>query len=612
MCGIAGFIGIAPIPHERLDACKRAMRHRGPDACGEIAMQLPGQRNLYLLHSRLAIIDLDSRSNQPFECGHGVLTYNGEIYNYKELRAELIAAGETLQTDGDTEVLARMLAREAERGLSRCEGMWAFAWYDTRRDELMLSRDRFGEKPLYVWSRKEGIYFASEAKFLFALAGERPRANLQHLKRYLVNGYKSLYKTAHTFFEGVRELPGGTCGVIDGKGNYRESFFWKPSFPRSDDSMTYEQAVAGTRERLMHSMCIRLRADVPVAFCLSGGVDSNALIAIAKRELGYDVHGFTIMNSDRRYEEREMVETSVRELGLRHTAVPIETRNFLQNLRTLVRVHDAPVYTITYYAHWRLMEAIGGAGYKVSVSGTAADELFSGYFDHHNAYLAAVAKESGSRHASALQEWREQVAPIVRNPFLQDPHYFLQHPESRDHIYLDADEFACFLTSAFREEFTEESYTAPLLRNRMANELFHESVPVILHEDDLNAMSFSIENRSPYLDTELFDWCQQIPTRHLVRNGRAKAVLRDAVRGIAPDAIIDNPRKVGFNAPILDYLDLSDRCVRDELMAESPVFDLIRRDRIEELVGQTDLPNSRSKFLFNFVNAKMFLEEFAA
>lgn len=588
------------------------MHHRGPDAYGETAKELPNGRHLHLLHTRLAIIDLDPRSNQPFECGPGILCYNGEIYNYKELQAELKAVGEDLRAAGDTEVLARMLAREGRGALSRCEGMWAFAWYDARRDELLLSRDRFGEKPLYIWRRKEGIYFASEPKFLFALAGERPRVNVQHLRRYLVNGYKSLYKTAETFFEGVDELPGGSCAVVDGEGRYRVSSFWKPSFPRPDESMTYEEAVAGARERLMRSVDIRLRADVPIAFCLSGGVDSNALIAIAKRELGYDVHGFTIMNSDQRYEEREMVETSVRALGLRHTAIPVETRDFLPNLRALVRMHDAPVFTITYYAHWRLMEAIRDGGYKVSVSGTAADELFSGYFDHHNAYLAAMAQEDGRRHTAALNEWREQVAPMVRNPFLQNPDYFRQHPDCRDHIYLDADEFSNFLVSPFQEGFTEENYTEPLLRNRMANELFHESVPVILHEDDLNAMSFSIENRSPYLDTDLFDWCQQIPTRHLVRQGRAKAVLRDAVRGIAPDAIIDNPRKVGFNAPILDYLDLSDSGVRDELMADSPVFDLIRRDRIEELICMDSLPNSRSKFLFNFVNAKMFLEEFAA
>ena len=609
MCGIAGFLGASLLPPERLAACQKSMRHRGPDAEAVKRLELSDGRQVYLLHSRLAIIDLDPRSNQPFEYDHGVLCYNGEIYNYTELRRELEDAGERFQTESDTEVLAHLLARDFDRGLSRCEGMWAFAWYDRGRDELLLSRDRFGEKPLYIWRREEGIYFASEPKFLFALAGERADINLRQLRRYLVNGYKSLYKGRETFFEGISELPAGHFACIDRTGAYSEKPFWQARFPPPRQDMTYEEAVCGTRSRLMRSMQIRLRADVPVAFCLSGGVDSNALIALAKRELRYDVHGFTIMNSDVRYEEREMVETSVRELGLRHTAIPVETRDFLTNLRELVRIHDAPVYTITYYAHWRLMQAIHGAGYKVSVSGTAADELFTGYFDHHNAYLAAMADEDEGRHSSALSEWREHVAPIVRNPFLKDPDYLLTNPGGRDHVYLDAAEFADFLTEPFREEFAETSYATPLLRNRMANELLHESVPVILHEDDLNAMSVSVENRSPYVDTELFDWCQSIPTRHLVKDGRAKAVLRDAVRGIAPDAVIDNPRKVGFNAPILDYLDVSSNSVRDELLADSPVFDLIRRDRISELVGQRDLPNSRSKFLFNFVNAKLFLEE---
>jgi asparagine synthase (glutamine-hydrolysing) len=612
MCGIAGFLGTAVLPPQRLAACRKLMRHRGPDAEATKCLELAGGRTLYLLHSRLAIIDLDPRSNQPFEYGHGLLCYNGEIYNYTELRRELEGTGAQFRTESDTEILAHLLSCAFDADLTRCEGMWAFAWYDGQRDELLLSRDRFGEKPLYVWQREEGLYFGSEPKFLFALAGRRAPINVRQLRRYLVNGYKSLYKGRDTFFEGVFELPAGCCAAIDRTRAYTERRFWQPKFRSPCADMTYEEAVSGTRSRLMHSMQIRLRADVPVAFCLSGGVDSNALISIAKRELRYDVHGFTIMNADARYEERDMVETSVRELGLRHTAIPVETGDFLPNLRDLVRAHDAPVYTITYYAHWRLMEAIRDAGYKVSVSGTAADELFSGYFDHHNAYLAAMASEDKPRHASALEEWREHVAPIVRNPFLQDPDYFLTNPDGRDHIYLDAEEFAEFLTEPFQEEFAEASYATPLLRNRMANELLHESVPVILHEDDLNAMSFSIENRSPFLDTELFDWCQTIPTRHLVKNGRAKAVLRDAVRGLAPDAIIENPRKVGFNAPILNYLDVSTNSVRDQLVADSPVFDIVRRDRISELVGRRDLPNSRSKFLFNFVNAKLFLEEFVS
>ena len=145
----------------------------------------------------------------------------------------------------------------------------------------------------------------------------------------------------------------------------------------------------------------------------------------------------------------------------------------------------------------------------------------------------------------------------------------------------------------------------------MLNEMFHESVPPILHEDDLNAMYYSIENRSPYLDRALFETTMRIPTRYLIQQGRAKALLRDAVKGIAPSAVITNPRKVGFNAPIFDLLDVADPKVRSALLDESPIFDYVRRDRIEALIARSSLPNSESKFLFYFINAKLFLEEFA-
>jgi len=145
----------------------------------------------------------------------------------------------------------------------------------------------------------------------------------------------------------------------------------------------------------------------------------------------------------------------------------------------------------------------------------------------------------------------------------------------------------------------------------MLNELFHESVPVIMHEEDLNAMSFSIENRSPYLDRHLMEFASTIPSPLLVQNGIAKAVLRESVRGIAPDAVLDNPRKVGFNAPISDLLDLDDPVVRAVVLEDSPVFDLVRRSAVEELLDNRELRNSESKFLFSFLGAKIFLDEFS-
>ena len=302
---------------------------------------------------------------------------------------------------------------------------------------------------------------------------------------------------------------------------------------------------------------------------------------------------------------------AVKEQGLRHTLIPADPHDFLPRLRDLVRQHDAPVYTITYYAHWLIMKEIAASGYRVSLSGTGADELMSGYYDHHLAYFSEIRNDRELLDQS-VESWRRTVQPWVRNPFLSDPDYFLKDASRRDHIYLNADEFASYLREPWHEPFAEEHYSGHLLRNRMLNELLHESVPVILHEDDLNAMSFSIENRSPFLDRALCEFCLRIPTRHLIRNGVAKALLRDAMRGLAPDCVLDSARKVGFNLALHSCLDTKAPEVRGELLADSPIFEHVRRDRIDSLLNKPELLNSESKFLFNFINARMFLEEFTS
>ena len=609
MCGIAGYAGTREIPEERIAACLDAIAHRGPDARGHRRFRTPDGRVVDLLHRRLSIIDLDRRADQPLTRGPVTVAYNGEVYDYLERRAELEAGGAAFTTASDTEVLVEALLAWGDDALDRMEGMWAFAAYDARTGALTLCRDRFGEKPLYVHRAPDGVYFGSEPKAVFALLGRRLPPDLGQVRRFVVNGYKALHKGTATFYEGLAQVPAGTRLVIDAAGATAHRY-WAPVFA-PDDAMTYEDAVARTRDHLVRAVELRLRADVPLAFCMSGGVDSVSLISVATRLLGHDVHGFTIVNGDARYDEEAMVDAAAADLGVRSTKVALSTDGFLPRLRALVRAHDAPVSTITYYAQWLLMEAIGGAGYRVSVSGTAADELFSGYYDHHLAYLREMRGDVPAA-AAARAAWERHVKPVVRNPFLSDPDLFVRDPGFRDHIFLNADEFAGMLTTPFSEPFAEERYCDDLLRNRMLNELMHEAVPVILAEDDLNAMSFSIENRSPYLDRALAEHCLSIPTRHLVRDGRAKAVLRDAVAGVAPEAVVQNRRKIGFNAPIEDLLDTSDAAVRDELLEDSPLFDVVRRDRLAEMLDRRDLPNSESKLLFNVLGVKLFLEECAA
>ena len=612
MCGIAGYFGPQRPGHGRFEAASEALRHRGPDAQGMYAHSRDRQ-HVELMHRRLAIIDLDTRSDQPFGFDQSILVFNGEIYNYVDVRRELRSLGHEFRTDGDSEVLAHALREWGEDALEKLEGMWAFGWYDERDGTLLLSRDRFGEKPLYLWRRDAGLYFASEVKGLAALAGEWPPVNEHHLLRYLVNGYKALYKVRDTFFDGVEELPHATClrlsASTSSMGPAAPRSYWVPRMVE-DDSMSYEDAVAMTRDAVIAAVRPRLHADVPLAFCMSGGVDSNSLISTGRRVLGCDVHGFTIVNTDARYEEQALVDHAVKKLDIRHTSVHLEQGGFLDDLRDLVKAHDAPVYTISYYVQWQLMRAIAADGYKVTISGTGADELFTGYYDHHNFYLREVADDP-ALYERSLAAWRQHLAGIVRNPFLRDPECVLKDPSFRGHIYLNRELFGSWLRTSWSEPFTETDYGGDLLRTRMLNELFEESVPVILHEDDLNAMSWSMENRSPFLDRRLFEVAYSIPSRYLVQDGRTKAVLRDAMRGIVPDAILDCRRKVGFNAPILDLLDVEDADVRAFILDGAPVYDVVQKDRVEDLLRQTELPNSMSKFLFSFINMKMFMESHA-
>ncbi|MBF0176711.1 MAG: asparagine synthase (glutamine-hydrolyzing) [Magnetococcales bacterium] len=610
MCGIAGYIGDRPLAEAREREALRLMHRRGPDH-QEVERHASHGRHAVFLHSRLKIIDLDRRANQPFHCGEKSFIFNGELYNYLELASTLTAQGLTLRTRSDTEVFLLWLDRYGMEGLDQCEGMWAFGLFDERDGSLVLCRDRFGEKPLYYYKDDSGFYFGSEIKFIFALMGRKLPVNDDHIDRFLVNGYKALYKSGMQFFQGLEAVPAGAWLRLDRSGQLQEcKRYWNPAYDQERE-MTFDQAALSVREAMIDAMKIRLRSDVPLAFCMSGGVDSNTLISIAKRTFDYDVHGFTIVNSDERYAEIDLVEHAVAELGIRHTAIPVQTTDFIDNFRSLVRYHDAPVLTVTYYAQWLLERSIAEAGYKISISGTGADELFSGYYDHHGFYLHDIQNDAPLFETS-LANWQTHIKPIVRNPYLQDPQRFVQNPAFRDHIFLDAQKFAEYLCNPWSEPFHENAYaTSSLLRLRMLNELFHESVPVILHEDDLNAMYFSIENRSPFLDRKLFETALEIPIRHMIRNGSAKAVLRESMRGIVPDRILDSRRKVGFNAPLFSFLDRKDPATRRWLLSDSEIFNHVKRDRIEKFLDRDQLPNSESKFLFYFISVKMFLEEVA-
>lgn len=604
MCGIAGYMGRAPLDAPVISATLDKMINRGPDRRA-YALFDSGEAQVALLHSRLSIIDLDARSDQPFTIGNCTIVFNGEIYNYIELRKALESEGVAFHTTSDTEVLLQAYIRYGEDCVSRLEGMWSFAVYDRDRHKLFLSRDRFAEKPLYYLCTPEGFWFGSEIKFIKALSGKSLRINSRQLLRYLVNGYKSLYKTKDTFFEEIREVRYATNLSIGSDLRPSLKRYWQPAFT-SNPEMTIDEAVEGARHYLSESMRIRLRSDVPLAFCLSGGVDSAALASIAAKRFNYDVATFSIIDSDPRYNEKDLILETVRDLGCRHTLIDIPQEESLPRLRKLIAYHDAPVATISYHVHSLVSEAVSAGGYRVAFSGTSADELFTGYYDHYLLHLNEIAGRPD--YGRYLDEWRRHVEVHVRNPLLKDPDLYNRNPLFREHVYDNSAEFKDYLNEAFSDEFTEERFCESLLRNRMLNELFHEATPVILHEDDLNSMMYSVENRSPYLDTRLFEFAYSIPPEHLIRDGFNKYVLREAVKGILNEPVRTSRQKKGFNASIYSVVDFDRKENRNWLLDDGEIYRYIDRDRMASLIDARPQENSYSKFLFNFMNAKYFLE----
>lgn len=607
MCGIAGYFGNKKLTDHDLELTAKTLSHRGPDSNGKYIKKCKN-KFINLVHTRLKILDLDDRSNQPFKFGNSVLIFNGEIYNFIEIKKELISLGHNFKTTSDTEVCIHSLREWGiEKALKKFEGMWAFAWFDEITQQLYLSRDRFGEKPLFISESEGSLYFSSEIKGITSLQKKWPDKNYNHLMRYLYFGYKSLHKSNETFFKNIFEFPKGHFAIYDRNGNFKKKNFWKFNFDQKN-KYSFKENSYNVKDLLVDSLKLRTRSDVPLAFCLSGGIDSNALIHLSKKKLNLDVHGFSINSKDERYSEKNLIKKSIANEDIDCNFIEISKKNFLNQLKNLIVKHDSPISTISYYAQYILLKKMKSKGYIVSISGTAADEMFTGYYDHHNLYLAEI-KNKKDKYLKSLKNWNKFLKKHIRNKHLLDHRLFINNPSFREHVYQDKKIFKKYFLGRFQEKFSEKQFLKGILKNRMLNELFHESVPVILHEDDHNAMSLSMENRSPFLDRKLFEYSLSIPTEQLIQNGYGKSILREAVRGIVPKTILSQRKKIGFNLSIEEVLKNEKKDYKDELLDDSEIFNFVSKKEIELLLKKKKYTNSESKFLFNFINTKFFLEK---
>ena len=276
-------------------------------------------------HRRLSIIDLNKRSDQPFIFRDNALIFNGEIYNYLEIREELKDLGHIFVTDGDTEVLSHALYEWEEEAFKKLEGCGLLHGL-IKKGEVILSRDRFGEKPMYLWNIS-GKFFASEIKAFKKIVGINPTINENQIYRYLTNGYKSIYKKNETFFKEIVELDKSSFLKIKKDFSVVKKKYWSTDYVQNHN-LSYKNSVENVREILINAVKQKIRSDVPIAFCMSGGIDSNCLISIAKKIFKYDVHGFTIKNKDERYTEEKLVDKSKDYLGIKHTYVDTNRKIF--------------------------------------------------------------------------------------------------------------------------------------------------------------------------------------------------------------------------------------------------------------------------------------------
>jgi asparagine synthase (glutamine-hydrolysing) len=608
MCGISGYISKTNlIADNGIERTLELMKRRGPDSKNFFKKSY-NSKQLALLHSRLNIIDLNVRANQPYYDENFIIVFNGEIYNYLEIKSKLENKNYKFKTNSDTEVLIKSFQEYGEKCVDHFIGMWAFAIWDIKKKQLFISRDPFGEKPLFYYLDENGFFFGSEIKFIKSLCKKNFKINKNQIQKNIFLGYKSLNKFNSTFYQNIISLESSSNILIDLDLNLIKKKYWKPTL-NIDQNMSVIDAVNGVKKKLIKSLELRMRSDVPIAFCLSGGVDSSLLASHAKKTFDKEISTFSIIDKDPRYDEYENIKHIIDDLKCKHELIKIDNSEniFFDRLRMLTKYHDGPIATLSYYVHSFLSENISKNGYRVAISGTGADEIFTGYYDHFLLHFEAL---KGTKYLkSSIESWTKFILPKIRNPYLQNSKLYIEDPENRDLVYEKNLGVSQYSINTFEQKFTEENYCDELLRKRMMNELFHEVVPVILKHDDLNSMHYSVENRSPYLDRDLLEFTLTIPPHLLIANGLQKKILRDSGEGVLSDKVRLSKQKKGFNASINSIINLDNANIMDIIFDESsPIAEYVDLVKLRKDLNIKLIPNHLSKLIFSIISTNFFLE----
>lgn len=565
MCGLAGIVRAQPGSVSGwLRRTAATLRHRGPDDEGywlldgagsarhwagsetpvEVGFdRLPDRADtrVGLVHRRLAIVDPSARGHQPMAAPNGAtLVFNGEVYNYVELRRELERAGVRFHSNSDTEVVLAAYVQWGTAAFARFVGMWAMAIVDPERDVLILSRDPFGIKPLYLATSQSEIAFASEISPLLDLDWVDGSPDLERATHFLFLGRTDDdHRTLHA---GIEQVPSATYLEIplDLSSAPERHCFWRLD-PTVEHDLTFQDSVEQVRAAFVDSVELHLRSDVPVGACLSGGVDSSAIVC-AMREIGgraLDLHTFSYVSSDPRTSEERWVDVVNEHVRATSHIVTPAPSDFGRDLPQLTVAQHEPFLSTSVYAQYRVFEAAHAAGVTVLLDGQGADELLAGYRGYRSAMLQGAIRAGSLGAALSIAFGLVRTTSTGRNDLLEILRAGVCRALSRrgTAAHCSAD------LSTQRDAAVFGSLRAMLVE---ATEV--SSLPSLLRYEDRNSMANSVESRVPFLTTDFAELVIGLPSHHLVsRSGVTKRVFREAMRGLVPDLILDRRDKIGFS-----------------------------------------------------------------
>jgi asparagine synthase (glutamine-hydrolysing) len=577
MCGIAVIARLPRVHVERatLAALTDVVRHRGPDGSGFSFLMSdgseapPGARDwtVGLGHRRLAIIDLSDSGRQPMARDGGLwVTYNGEMYNYVELRNELRSLGHVFRSTSDTEVLLAAYDEWGPDCFARMKGMWGLALLDGRRRKLVLCRDRLGIKPLYMLRGDGYVSAVSELKQFAWLPHVRLRPNPDAVSDYVLTGYEEPWRT---FFAGIEPMAAGTYLEVDLRdlSATLPVSYWAPENVRpcvTDRREAAELFGAG----LARSVHEHLRSDVPVACALSGGLDSSSIAVLVQARMprGSTLHTFTASFPGDAIDELPFVEEVVRALHATAHIVTPNPEHFLMDLDAFILAHDEPVGSLSMYAGYTVARLMHEANIKVTLNGQGGDEILAGYWQSYFSYLLGLAR--GQRFVTLLTHVAGAAAPGGNRELLvQAPGMLRRYRERR---------------AAAAQRITR-ILSMPEHERRLY-EIRNLHLPRLLKWDDRNYMAFSVEGRYPFLDHNLIELALTFHPEVLYDRGWVKAPLRHYMAQLLPRLVLGRRVKIGFETPQDAWLrGTLQPMVHSLLQSDSPAWSYVSRDRVRHL-----------------------------